>query len=34
MQIRKLTYTVAKLKKDLFKDIKLTRLDISFMEGD
>lgn len=34
MQRGKLTYTAAGLKKDLFKDTKLTRSDISFAEGD
>lgn len=33
MQMGELTYTAAELKKDSFKDTKLTRSDISFAEG-
>ena len=34
MQLGKITYTVAEAKKALFKDIRLTKSDISFAKGD
>ena len=34
MRMGELTYTAAELKKDSFKETKLTRSDISFSEGD